>query len=162
MLKLLIIFSYIILSNVSCSVRAEEFSLVEKGKSEISELYLKHTHKNILTNGNTSILYKFGKNHSCRVEFNKKNEIITSECNLDSEKRSEERLKKIYERIKEEQVEDGYCSIKLQNKSISEAARNRCLYSEYILISRCSDKNNCLDYREWYINNNHENNLLTK
>lgn len=155
MFKLLVIFSYILLSNVSCSVRAEEISLVDKGKSEISDIYLKHSDKKILSNGNTSILYKFGKRHSCRVEFNKKNEIINSECNLDSEKKAENRLKKIYERIKEDQIEDGYCSIKLKNQSTTETARNRCLYSEYILISRCSEKNDCMEYREWYINKNH-------
>lgn len=155
MLKMLIIFFFVISSQVSCHVRAENISLVEKGKEEISDLYLRLKEKKILSNGNISILYRFGKNHSCRVEFNKKEEIVNSECNIDSFEKSEERLRKTYERIKEDMTVSSYCAIKIKENRSPEPVLNRCHYAEYILISNCSEKNNCLDYREWYINKNH-------
>jgi len=155
MIKLLLIFIFGILSQVSCQVQADNVPLIQKGKDEISDLYLKHVEEKKLKNGNTSILYKFGKYHSCRVEFDKKNNIVDSECNIDNEKRSDDRLTKIFERIKEDMTISGYCAVKLKNKNAPETVKNRCLYAEYILLSNCSDNNSCLDYREWYIKENH-------
>jgi hypothetical protein len=155
MLKILIISFFIISSQVSCQVRAENMQMIQKGIDNLSVEYLTFKEKNTLSNGNVSLLYSFGKDHSCRVEFNKAEEIVDSECNIDTVEKSEERLRKLYERIKEDMSIVGYCSIKIKDKKLSEPVLNRCLYAEYILISSCSEKNNCLDYKEWYINKNH-------
>lgn len=156
MLKLLIIFILISLNSISFIAKADEIDLINKGTQSISDNFITYKSKKVLSNGNTSLLYKFGKNNSCRVEFNKKNNIVKSECNVDSLKRKEDRLKKQYERIAEDQVAEGYCSLKIKSIDATETTKNRCNYYEYILFSKCSEKGNCLDYREWYIQSNHK------
>lgn len=153
MLKLIILLVVLVSSQFSCQIKANEISLIEKGKNDIAANYIHMTSKKTLDNGNLSIIYNFGIKNKCRVEFNNKEDVLSSECDFDVNHTSAKLLEQQIQKIKEDMSISGYCSIKLKDLTESEEVKNNCKYSEYLLLSNCLDKKDCLDFEDWSLTN---------
>lgn len=107
-----------------------------------------------LENGGSSILLSFlGK--TCRVDIDKNNIVLNTECDDNSDKEIVAELKRVYFNLQEDTLIRGYCDFKLKQSKSSKGVLNRCQYAQYVVLSQCAEEETCMDYSQWLIQKKH-------